>query len=343
LPALPNGHQISSESSIATAVESIGISSLTKLSANDTWYTNWRQDGEDSYVFLYNDWNYSTGTVSFASTGTPYSFDAWTGGQTPILHYTVKDGYTTIPFNLAPTQSTIVVFLTTPPSGTPGVHVTSSPSSILGFSYSDSTLTAKVPSGLLGTIVTSNGKTYSISATAAPALFALGNWTLIAEKWGPPPNLTDIDTIAVKSNTTYYLPSLLSWPLIPGLANTSGVGYYSTAFKFSNTSYGAIIDFGRVVHTLRVKINGQQLPPLDFASAKADISEYLVEGVNTVQAVTATTMINGLVPILDQLMTSGGGPAFGSSTFGEGTAGKAESGLVGIVTLTPYLGVKISG
>lgn len=53
---------------------------------------------------------------------------------------------------------------------------------------------------------------------------------------------------------------------------------------------GAIIDFGRVNHTLRVKINGIALPPFDIADAKSDITAYLVEGINTVQATVATAL-----------------------------------------------------
>lgn len=93
------------------------------------------------------------------------------------------------------------------------------------------------------------------------------------------------------------------------------------------------------MHTLRVKINGQQLPNLDFTSPKADISQYLVEGKNSVEAVAATTMINGLAPILLELRTSGSGPIMGLDKF---TSTEVESGLVVNVIVTPYTGVKLA-
>jgi hypothetical protein len=337
--SLPNVHQLPSEP-IAPVLSSIGIQPLTEVSANQTWYTYWRQDDQNSYIYLYNDGNYSTGTVSFANTGSPFFLDAWTGEETPVLDYTVDSGYTTIPFNLASSQAIIVAFLSNPISALPEAHVTSAPPSILGFYLEPTGLNARVSAGTApGIITASDNKQHFISGSGVPSTFALQNWTLIVEKWGPPADLNDIDTVALKTNTTYQLPELQSWPLIPGLQNTSGVGYHSTSFTWSNTSLGAIIDFGRVVHTLRVKINGQQLPALDFTSPEADISQYLVEGKNSVEAVVATTMINGLAPILLELRTSGSRPIMGLDTF---TSTEAESGLVANVIITPFIGVKLA-
>jgi hypothetical protein len=93
------------------------------------------------------------------------------------------------------------------------------------------------------------------------------------------------------------------------------------------------------VHTLRASINRHQLPPLDFTSAKADISQYLVKGQNLVETTVATTMINGLVPILDQLKTSGAGPLVGAYSF---ASTQVESGMVGSVVVTPYVGIKVA-
>ena len=53
----------------------------------------------------------------------------------------------------------------------------------------------------------------------------------------------------------------------------------------------------------------------------------------------ATTMINGLVPILAVLKTSGSGPIVGAFSF-ENT--QVESGMVGTVVVTPYVGIKVA-
>jgi hypothetical protein len=341
---LRNVYEVST-GSIASAVAAAGILPLTKVNSNGTWYTYWREDNKakDSYIFVYNDGAYSEGTISFASTRTPYLLDAWTGDQIPALQYTVDLSYTTIPFKLAQGQSLIVAFFSSKPSGTPSAYITSAPSTILGYSYSKSEgLIAKLPkSATQSTIKTSDRKTFNLPAQDIPAVFSLNNWTLIAEKWGPSSNLSDIET-TIKTNTTYTLQSLTSWQYISGLANASGVGYYNTTFFWNDTSTSAIINFGRIVHTLRVKINGHQLPPLDYSSPKSDITQFLVHGINYVDAVAATTMFNGLIPIWNQMRTNGYAPLFevGQGAL-FGTENGVEVGLVGNVTVTPYKAVRV--
>jgi hypothetical protein len=71
---------------------------------------------------------------------------------------------------------------------------------------------------------------------------------------------------------------------------------------------GATIDFGAIIHTIRVSINRHNLPPLDTTWAKADITPYLVKGKSRVEAVVATTLVNRLIPIWLSLRSSGVGP-----------------------------------
>lgn len=67
---------------------------------------------------------------------------------------------------------------------------------------------------------------------------------------------------------------------------------------------GAVIDFGRIFHALKVSVNSQQLPPLDPSQARAGIGPRLKEGENEVRAVIATTLINTRRPIWSQLRSS---------------------------------------
>ena len=72
---------------------------MTSVSANATWYTQWREDSQAkaSYVFVYNSSAYSTGSITFASAKIPYFYNSWTGDQIPVLQYTVTKEHTTIP------------------------------------------------------------------------------------------------------------------------------------------------------------------------------------------------------------------------------------------------------
>jgi len=334
---LPNVHQVAS-GALATTLSNIGIRPMTEISSNGLWYTNWREDKQEisSYIFVYNDGDYSEGTIAFLSTRTAFFFDAWTGEQTPVLDFTVASGYTVIPLQLSASQSIIIGFVSAEPHDYPKIHVTSAPRSLLGFSYSKSSgLVAKVPSSAQGLITTSDGKKHAVTKGSAPSSFVLSNWTLIVEKWAAPANLSDIDTIADKSNRTYLLPQLLSWPDIPGLANTSGIGYYSTSFVWNDTSIGGMINFGRIVHTLRAKLNGHMLPALDYTGSPIDISKYLKRGENLLETVAATTLINGLTPIWTQLRSSGRLPSTPTPPT------PYEAGMVHPVTISPFITLKL--
>ncbi|PVH68452.1 hypothetical protein DL98DRAFT_554829 [Cadophora sp. DSE1049] len=337
LVSLPNVH-IVGNGPLAPVISSIGIQPLTKVTAEQRWYTYWRElnkDGE-AYVFVYNDENStSTGKIKFASTKLPHFLDAWTGEQTLVVEYQLEKDYTTIALTLAPHQSVIVAFLSPSRQQKRPLYVTSGPTPALGYTYSKSgDLIVKAPFSDSGLTLSVQDKEMLISTKDVAKAFNLHDWTLVAEKWGPPADFNDASASSSKVNTTYKLPSLLSWPLIPGLQNTSGVGYYSNTFSWSTTSLGAFIDFGRVVHSLRVTINGHQLPPLDVTHARADISPYLVKGANEITAVISTTMINGLRPYLNRIQTSGGGPRLGSRLSFLNV--EVEAGLVGEVVVIPY-------
>ncbi|KAF2645734.1 secreted protein [Massarina eburnea CBS 473.64] len=314
---LPNVH-VTDSYLLAPTIRSLSIEPMTKVFTNASWLTFWRSDTTTNidYVFIYNDAMYSNqgegtseGSIEFQSTKIPYKYNPWTGEQMPIDGFTRTDKSTTISFRLAGNQSTIVAFHPTP-NGT-------------------------------NTIVKGTKTTL---APAAPS-FTLSNWNLTVEHWDPPIDLYNYTYGAMKHNTTHQLPHVVPWLEIPGLQNVSGRGYYSATFQWppslstSNTTLdGAFIDFGPVYHTLRAYVNSQQLPPLDVTQAIADIGNYLIEGVNTVEAVVATPLGNVLRPIWSQLMSSGEGP--GSSDAGSENGflepPQGRYGLLKDVSVVPY-------
>lgn len=138
----------------------------------------------------------------------------------------------------------------------------------------------------------------------------------------------------------------MSWQQVPGLQNVSGRGYYSASFPWppcrgsGAQPDGAVIDFGPVVHTLRASVNGRPLPPLDVTGARADITPFLRDGINTVEAVVATPLGNVLRPIWDKLETSGTGTT--DLVAGWPPAAPADYGILKDVVVTPYRSVVIS-
>lgn len=345
---LPNVH-VTNSYLVASAIASLKIQPLTKISTNASWHTYWRSDPatDTDFVFVYNDAMYeppgrgaSSGTIEFQSTKIPYEYNAWTGEKTPIITYTTTKTTTTIPFHLAGNQSTIVAFEPPSPDAPERIHTTQP--SADGF----------------GTTL-KNGKPVLKTANPSTPPFTLSNWTLTVEHWDPPTDLYNYTSGALKHNTTHHLPQLVSWLDIPGLQNISGRGYYSTTFvwpsNITSTSSsdngagrsdtptrptGAFIDFGTIYHTLRASLNGRALPPLDVTAARVDIQDYLVEGVNTVDAVVATPLGNVLRPIWALLESSGEGPASADAGAGRGFVPPPQ-GAYGLreVKVVPYVDV----
>ncbi|CAH0025578.1 unnamed protein product [Clonostachys rhizophaga] len=334
---LDNVHIVSEEVGLANTMASLGIEPLTKVSANTTWYTVWREDTKNDvdYVWVYNEAeSLSTGTIEFLSTKIPYQYDIWTGERTPVVVYEQTETRTIIPFTFQGNQTTIIAFHPEPLVDVPRVHLTSAPDNVLSVSTSKEAISVKVGSiGESLQIMASDDSEHNIDATEAEP-FELEEWDLVVEHWDPPEDFNDAHITAVKSNSTHKLSSLVSWREIDGLEDASGRGHYSTKFDWPPTSGevdGAFIDVGRIVQTLTMFVNGEQLPPLDPSHGRADIGSYLLKGENEVTIVIATTLINRLRPIWYDMRFSGTVP-----TPEDRTPPAQDYGLRAPVVITPY-------
>lgn len=336
---------------LAPTLASMGIQPRAKVSGA-TWLTYWRYDRNAgvNYVFIFNEGtNKTSGTVTFQTTDKPFLLNAWTGTQEPILNYVVSrsDKTTTIPLTISAGQTILIAFKShVERIAAPQTYITAATVPILGYVYKQpNSITIKVPmSSANGFITLSNSNTVYIPPQQARAPITLRNWHLIAESWTPSPSFFDSNSIGTKTNKTFTLPDLASWPDIPGLANTSGIGYYSNFFTWepSSDGSGAFIDFGAIQNTVRVRVNDKSLPPLDLSNASADISAYLQRGRNTIEAIAATTLYNALVPIYPQLSTGGTHPTFGPGLPGLGGVPSVPAGLLETVVITPYNLVRVS-
>ena len=78
-------------------------------------------------------------------------------------------------------------------------------------------------------------------------------------------------------------------------------------------------------------MNGHKLPSLDFASPRADLGPYLVQGENRVDLVVPTVMWNYIRSVFDKVEIAGSKPLLQSPL-----PGVLETGLVGEVSVVPY-------
>ncbi|CAK4033904.1 Hypothetical predicted protein [Lecanosticta acicola] len=336
IAGLDNVHVVPYDN-LATSLQALGITPRTRTSSARTFYTYWREAGDMTYVFVYNDaWDSElgegagTGSITFETTGAPYEYDAWTGEVKPLLAYQQSASTTTISLSLAGNQTTIIEFNHSEKASPRAI---SFPEEIYSAIRSGSSQVVLKAGNATQPVLLPNGTAVTLPIPAAPT--PLTSWTLTVESWSPPSDLEADQTTPALSNSTYHLTALQPWNTISdSLRNVSGRGFYSTTFPWPSTnstsSSGAMLEFGAISNTIRAWVNGHRLPPLDPTDAKADIGEFLVEGgENTVDVVVATTLSNVLRTIWMEVKSSG--------TLWLGPEPKEQGyGLVGNVTVVPY-------
>ena len=311
---LNNVHVVPYEN-LATSLQDLGLTPRTRVNADRLWYTYWREDKNTStsYIFIYNDaWDSelgegrSSGSITFETTGVPYTYDAWTGQVSQILAYQQTDTTTTLSLAVAGNQSAIIAFRHDETTST-GTRILSMPAEVFtAVANRGGSVAIKAPR-TTGSVLLSNGKTTTLPIPAQA--MNLENWTLTIESWTQPSNSSADQTTASKSNSTHHLTSLQPWNQISGsLRHVSGRGFYSTTFTWPPShrkADGAVLDLGVIVHTAKVWVNGHQLPPLDPTAAWADTGDYLMDGENNVEVVVSTTLGNALIPIHENIRSSG--------------------------------------
>lgn len=310
---LPNVHIVANEG-LARSLASLGIRPrLTLDDPSDIWYSRWREDENEIIVFLYYD---ATGlprdtpktrkSITFASTGAPYFYNAWTGEQTPLDHYSQTIDSTTLSLELAGDQTTLIAFRK---------HEKPQESKLFRTTFSPSSDRLKS--------------------------IRLAHWNLTIESWAAPHNINNING-TLKTNETFIVTKLLPWNKLDVSSNltyVAGRGYYTTTFSWpppNAVTTGAIITLSPILHTAVLSVNGHRTPPLDVTAPRADISAYLVEGVNSVEIVVSTLLGNALLPRAEEIRSAGAGLAFTQAALGINFVEVQEYGLVGEVVLQPY-------
>ncbi|KAL2782982.1 hypothetical protein BJX66DRAFT_330911 [Aspergillus keveii] len=323
------------------------LESRIRIQANSTWYTTWRESVSDDtkFAFVYNDGEASTGHIVVSSDQTPYRLDLWTGASEPVLEYLQAHGKTRIPLALGANQTALIAFRSAPErSRAPALHAVQIPSTVQGYTLStnsSSSLELRLVTGTTDQpLVLADGRNHTVPNTSTAAgSFTLGNWSLTAEHWAAPANFSDASQVASKFNTTHHLDALVPWTQIPSLANASGVGYYSTSFEWppaAGSADGAYLVLPPVLHTLRLKVNGRQTPPLDYNAPKLDIGPYLRTGRNEVVLVVPTIMWNYIRSIWDRIVMAGYPPLISIINPGH-VPDPVDTGLAGTVQVVPYV------
>ena len=106
----------------------------------------------------------------------------------------------------------------------------------------------------------SNGTSSTVEINAAQQPITLNHWTMNLESW----SAGDTALETKKENLgPYELDELVPWNEMEGLEDVAGVATYNTSFELENgweQGQGAMISFTRVSDTMKLKVNGTEVP-----------------------------------------------------------------------------------
>lgn len=328
LLTLPNVGTTTDQTQIGAVLDQLGVTPTLTHAFSNLMHVHRVSDGRDLYYLANAQHQVKTVlvpidqsvTLTATSRGSvPYRLDAWTGTIEPIAEYAVSGDTVTLDVRLLPGESTVVV-LAEPDWAGPAArhHVVDTTADavrydgpkILGRTATAGQVSATLESGAI----------IRGAVAALPDPIELSQWQLRAEDWQPGATATETITPIV----TVDLDALVPWTAIPQLADSSGVGHYTTTVTLPSgwkKVGGAVLDLGSVLDTFRVWVNGRRVPSAGLVSTKLDVGDYLLPGGNTIEVEVATTLINRLRVVTPSIY---------------GIAKPSSYGLLGPVTLTPY-------
>ena len=119
----------------------------------------------------------------------------------------------------------------------------------------------------------------------------LNNWELTIESWTKGNNPSDMHKEIINVGT---LNELKTWNQIDNLKNVSGIGTYKTSFNLDSGNQGAMLELSGAKDTFELKVNSSvvKLDPID---GKVDISNYIHKGLNNIEIIVASTLLNAVL------------------------------------------------
>lgn len=260
----------------------------------------------------------------------PYQIDAWSGEASKIAEYEYKDGKTYVPVTLKYDDPALYAFN---PSEEETLHAVSTTADEI--IENDGQLYAKAFSSGEYSTALSDGSEYTISTQVPESYDITGwnlevtSWTQGDTLVTDEETIGDLTTVnshyeTDKTAIQVTLDTMTTWDNIDEIGDTvSGNGVYTATFNWDeSTADGAVLDLGdNLVSSMKVWINGQKVGGeissnpskakvsiadgqegkdqytggINWMTPKADISQYLVDGENTIEIHYNSTMGNALI------------------------------------------------
>ncbi len=265
IKSLPNVAAAAGADMVPDALRGFGIAPYVGYSApNTSLLTQTRREGGDRYVFVYNfDKNEAVTELVVDGMYVTYKVDAWTGD---VSHAGCRRecGKTIVPIKLK---------------------------------AGDVALFAMEAAG--------EAQPESCAEIKPEKPYAITDWELTVESWTPSGEIlthsedllgVHTEEFAVKTaktNISVKLAELAAWDSIDGIgSDVSGKGYYRAAFDWDGKADGAYLDFGCIVQSMKVYINGKKTQNLSMMYPCVDITKLLRPGKNTIEIEYSSNLTN---------------------------------------------------
>lgn len=261
----PNVYRINSTEELPSVLQENGVNPRVSLDCTpNSIYTIYRSVAEVDYVYLFNDQNETQKCdVGIDAAGVvPYTYDAWTGSQSPLLQFTTFNTSIYITPTLKANESLIIALHRN--TSQPTCTLAQGSSDIRSVADSGGNLQAVVTSSPY-VLTTSTGKETHFNGTL-PSPTNLTTWELNVEDWHSVP-----DRFAIENEITNHIfhnVSLVPWSQInASLQSVSGIGNYTVNFEApADADFSSLVGYLNlplIQHTARVYLDGEWLGPIN--------------------------------------------------------------------------------
>lgn len=339
IKALDTVKTVETEAEAYGALQELGVRPRAEFTeANQNLLTVMREAEDASYLYVYNymyeDEQSFKGQISVEGIHTPYVYNTWNNEAEHLGEYTCEDGRTILNVDIEPGE---VVVFALDSSNEPEVTIVAA-ENVEKAVVEDEGRVLYVPESGNVALTYSDGSTASMEI-AVPDDIVLGDWNLVVESWEPGEKISrseDRGLGYVSKEVTYTTDkrsidvgqtALIPWKDMEAVGKeVSGVGYYTNTFvtpedwaeenglMFEAESFSG--------GTATLFVNGTQVP-LNMDNGRADISDYVQIGENSIEVRVTSSLRNRMLQI-------------GYEGWSDFVPEPAEYGLQGEVILNAY-------
>ena len=261
----PNVYHTDGVDNLPLLLKEAGVGSRVYLGCNTSeLHTVYRSAVEVDYIYIFNDQDKSQECdLSIHAAGVvPYTYDAWTGSQSPLLQHVSSNSSISITTALKANESLAIALHRN--ASQPACGITQTSPNIRSVAASNGCLQVVITQSPYE-LTTSTGKTTRFNATLPPST-NLTTWNLTIEDWHSVPDRFAIENEI--TNHTFHNVSLVPWSQISDtLQNVSGIGHYTVTFQtpydVGSPSLVGYLNLPLVQHTARVYLDGEWLGPIN--------------------------------------------------------------------------------